>query len=95
MGIIWAWDFFFLFIGPEMQQSERNEEAAAALEYERLRSEGMSLIEIGQQRARDSLKVDSNEDVGGGNYEGKPASARDIEDGNDEEKVATAQHVEG
>lgn len=79
MGIIWARDFSFLFDGPEMQQSERNEEADAAIEDERLRSEG-------QRRARGSLEVDSHEDVGGGQDEENATTARHIEGRNDDER---------
>lgn len=42
----------FVFLGPEMTQSERNEEAAAAFEYERLRAQGVSLAEIGAGRIK-------------------------------------------
>lgn len=49
MGAVWAFIFFFLFWGPEMSQEERDEEAEAALRLKRLRAEGVSLAEIGQQ----------------------------------------------
>ena len=39
-----------MFWGPEMTQSERDEEAAAVFEYERLRAQGVSLAEIGAGR---------------------------------------------
>ncbi len=72
MGAVWAYDLIFLFFGPEMTQNERNEEAAAALEYERLRKEGMSLVEIGMARARGDFKTD------GANGE-KDVKSKDVE----------------
>lgn len=56
MGTIWAYDFFWLFLGPEMTQEERNEEADDAIQYERLKKEGMSLTQIGSARARGEFK---------------------------------------
>ena len=56
MGTIWAYDFFFLFFGPEMTQEERDEEAEATKHYERLKKEGMSLTQIGNARARGEFK---------------------------------------
>lgn len=50
MGAVWAYMVFFLFLGPEMTQAERDEEADAALRLERLRREGVSLADIGRQR---------------------------------------------
>lgn len=50
LGAVWAFVLFFLFWGPEMSQEERDEEAEAALRLERLRAEGVSLAEIGQQQ---------------------------------------------
>ena len=51
MGAVWAYMFFFLILGPEMSQEERDEEAEAAAELERLRLEGVSLIHIGEKNA--------------------------------------------
>ena len=56
MGAVWAYDFFWLFMGPEMTQAERNEEAEDTERYERLKKEGMSLTEIGSARARGEFK---------------------------------------
>lgn len=50
MGAVWVFMLFFLFWGPEMSQEERDEQAEAALSFERLRAEGVSLAEIGQQQ---------------------------------------------
>ncbi|OKO97508.1 Carboxylic acid transporter protein -like protein [Penicillium subrubescens] len=50
MGAVWAFMLFFLFWGPEMSQEERDEEAEDSMRLERLRAEGVSLAEIGQQR---------------------------------------------
>lgn len=64
MGAVWAYIFFFLILGPEMSQEERDEEAEAASELERLRLEGVSLTQIGEKKAtkveeehRDSKEV--------------------------------------
>merc|ERR1712014_574735 len=51
-GAVWAYILFFLFVGPEMAQEERNEEAEQAKEYERMRDQGISLREIGIARAK-------------------------------------------
>jgi len=52
MGAVWAYMLFFLFLGPEMTQEERDEMSEEAKEFEDLRRQGMSLTEIGRQRAR-------------------------------------------
>lgn len=52
LGAVWAYILFFTFLGPEMTQEERNEEAAATQEFEDLRAQGVSLQEIGANRAR-------------------------------------------
>jgi SHS family lactate transporter-like MFS transporter len=56
MCAVWAYDLLFLFFGPEMQQSEREEEAEHAMMNERMRKEGVSLAEIGMARARGDEK---------------------------------------
>ncbi|KFZ08157.1 hypothetical protein V501_06095 [Pseudogymnoascus sp. VKM F-4519 (FW-2642)] len=56
MGAVWAYDAFVLFIGPEMSQAEREEEAEASLEFERLRQGGMSLAEVGARRGNGKLE---------------------------------------
>lgn len=58
MGAVWAYDAFVLFIGPEMSQEEREEEAEASLEFERLRREGMSLAEVGARRGNGKLEME-------------------------------------
>ena len=52
MGAAWAFIMFFVFWGPEMSLDEREEEAALARQYEEMRSQGLSLDEIGARRAR-------------------------------------------
>ena len=42
----------FVFLGPEMTQSERDEEATVVLEYEHMRAQGVSLQEIGAGRVK-------------------------------------------
>lgn len=54
MGAVWAYMLFFLLLGPEMSQEERQEQAEAALYLERLRLEGVSLTQIGEKRAANS-----------------------------------------
>lgn len=52
LGAVWAYILLFTFVGPEMSQGERDEEAEAVLEYERMRAQGVSLAEIGAGRAK-------------------------------------------
>jgi SHS family lactate transporter-like MFS transporter len=52
MGAAWAFILFFVFWGPEMSQDEREEEAAMVRQYEEMRSQGLSLDEIGARRAK-------------------------------------------
>lgn len=52
MGAVWAYILFFVFLGPEMTQEEREEEAALAKQYEEMRTQGVSLQEIGAGRAK-------------------------------------------
>lgn len=42
----------FVFLGPEMTERERMEYAESADELEMMRKQGVSLREIGEQRAR-------------------------------------------
>ncbi|KAI6871853.1 hypothetical protein D0864_09907 [Hortaea werneckii] len=66
LGAVWAYILFFTFLGPEMTQEERNEEAAATQEFEDLRAQGVSLQEIGANRARmegKSEKMDLADEV--------------------------------
>ena len=49
---MWAYILFWQFWGPEMTQAERDEEAAAVFEYERLRAQGVSLAEIGAGKVK-------------------------------------------
>jgi SHS family lactate transporter-like MFS transporter len=51
-GAVWAYQLLFVFLGPEMTESERMEYAETADELEVLRKQGVSLREIGEQRAR-------------------------------------------
>ena len=78
-----------------MQQSERDEEAEAVLHFERLKGEGMSLEEIGRDRARDEVGWK-------GDDEGRAKRVSDVEAPNDylepqttiESKEVEAEHVE-
>jgi len=51
MGAVWAYVLFWLLLGPEMTQEEREEQRVEAQEYERERMSGRSLKEIGARRA--------------------------------------------
>ncbi|KAJ5197890.1 uncharacterized protein N7498_007007 [Penicillium cinerascens] len=62
MGAVWAFLLFFLFWGPEMSQEERDEEAEAAKNLERLRVEGVSLADIGQQQFKGKEMEDRDEE---------------------------------
>lgn len=63
MGAVWAYDVVLLFFGPEMSQEERDEEALAAIQFETLRKEGMSLAEVGVARAGNEFKMNKIETV--------------------------------
>ncbi|KAG8162916.1 hypothetical protein KVR01_007394 [Diaporthe batatas] len=52
MGIVWVIDLVLLFLGPEMSEQERQEYAASANESERLRKSGVSLADIGAEKAK-------------------------------------------
>ncbi|KAK5109127.1 hypothetical protein LTR62_007489 [Meristemomyces frigidus] len=61
-GAVWIYILIFVFLGPEMSQEERNEEAAKTTEFEELRAQGVSLAEIGAGRAkRDGLQLQERE----------------------------------
>ena len=51
-GAVWAYILLFVFLGPEMTQDERDEEAALTLEFEEMRAQGVSLLDIGAGRAK-------------------------------------------
>ncbi|KAK4542483.1 hypothetical protein LTR36_006735 [Oleoguttula mirabilis] len=61
LGAVWAYILLFVFLGPEMTQEERNEEAIVAQEFEEMRARGVSLTEIGTGRARVDEKVEKME----------------------------------
>lgn len=62
MGAVWAFIFFFVFWGPEMSQEERDEEAEASYELERLRLEGVSLTQIGEKNATKRIEREGVDD---------------------------------
>ncbi|KAJ5335297.1 hypothetical protein N7452_007700 [Penicillium brevicompactum] len=64
MGAVWAFILFFLFLGPEMSQEERDEEAEAALQLESLRKQGVSLAEIGQHQIKKEASTEKEEEQG-------------------------------
>lgn len=76
MGAVWVFDVVVLFIGPEMSQEERDEEAAAGLQLEKLTKGGMSLSEVGEasgalkeERELEAQRLKSN--VSGKEMEGE------------------------
>lgn len=79
-----------------MKQWERNEEAETAMEYERLRREGWSLIEIGEQRARDKFEGKGVEDGTGEEVREVRIGDEEVVGGSEEEKrkSGTAEHLE-
>ncbi|TKA25313.1 hypothetical protein B0A50_06217 [Salinomyces thailandicus] len=81
LGAVWVYILLFVFLGPEMTQEERHEEAAATREFEELRAQGVSLQEIGMQRAR---------------MEGKEGMEKEfVEDVGEDMEKATMKHAEG
>ncbi|GAW25351.1 putative MFS SHS lactate transporter [Rosellinia necatrix] len=52
MAAVWVYMLIFLLLGPEMTQEERAEYGAAANHIEKMRKEGISLAEIGANRAK-------------------------------------------
>lgn len=52
MGSVWAYQFFWLFWGPEMTEDERAENAEEGALLEKMRSEGVSLKDIGASRVK-------------------------------------------
>jgi SHS family lactate transporter-like MFS transporter len=65
MGAVWAYMLLFLILGPEMTQEERAEMAAEAKEFEDLRRQGVSLRQIGEDRAK-AATVERIEDIRAG-----------------------------
>lgn len=64
MGAVWVYDFVFLFLGPEMSEEERAAVAVEANESERLRKAGVSLAEIGAEKAKMGLEATVSHDEG-------------------------------
>ncbi|KAI1147801.1 carboxylic acid transporter [Nemania diffusa] len=76
MAAVWIYMLIFLFLGPEMSQEERDQYAASANEIERMRKEGISLAEIGAERAK--LGALGDESPGNTDFE-KPTDVEHIE----------------
>lgn len=57
MGAVWAYMFFWLFLGPEISEEERQELAEEAALLERMRLDGASLAEIGASRVTSRVKT--------------------------------------
>jgi MFS transporter, SHS family, lactate transporter len=76
MGAIWAGQIFFLFLGPEMSEEERAEYAASADDLENLRKQGVSLKDIGIQRAKTNQEGEDSQDTSG---QEKPVDIEHVE----------------
>ncbi|KAK5016112.1 hypothetical protein LTR60_002561, partial [Cryomyces antarcticus] len=83
MGAVWVYLLLFLFLGPEMSQQEREVEAEAAMQFERLRAQGVSLAEIGASRAKGQDLAELEMEFGHRNAKG------------DHEKGLVVERVEG
>ena len=62
MGSVWAYQFFFVFLGPEMTEWERVEFAEHADDLERLRKSGMNMREIGEERVNAQMRKTESHD---------------------------------
>ncbi|KAH9884840.1 carboxylic acid transporter [Xylariomycetidae sp. FL2044] len=78
MGAVWVYVLLFLFLGPEMSEEERAEYSTSANHLEALRKQGVSLTDIGVQRAKEAVQ----------NEEGA------LEDSAFKEKPSDVEHVE-
>ncbi|KAI1843746.1 hypothetical protein JX266_010005 [Neoarthrinium moseri] len=77
MGAVWVYMLLFLFLGPEMSEAERAEYGAAADHIETLRKEGVSLADIGAQRAKTAADMAEEPEVV--TREKKPVDVEHIE----------------
>lgn len=55
MGAVWAYMLFWLLLGPEMSQAEREEQRLEAMAWEQERASGRSLREMGVRRAKGEM----------------------------------------
>lgn len=62
LGVVWVFMAIVTFLGPEMSEEERAECSASADYLEKLRKDGVSLADIGAQRAKATVEI--IEDVG-------------------------------
>ncbi|GAW20830.1 hypothetical protein ANO14919_103410 [Xylariales sp. No.14919] len=79
MAASWAYVFIFLFFGPEMSQEEREEHGAEVDQIERLRKEGVSLAEIGAERAERAKRAGLGDESTRSIYLEKPTDIERIE----------------
>ena len=63
MGGVFAYQFFFIFWGPEMTESERMELQEEAESLEQMRASGVSLREIGENRVKVEMGKGIQSDV--------------------------------
>ncbi|KAF2115634.1 sugar transporter family protein [Lophiotrema nucula] len=82
MGAVWAYMLFFLLLGPEMKQEEREEQRQEALAWEEERKSGRSLVEMGERRAKDGLEAEKL-----GSPEKRPSVAEERTEKLDQDKA--------
>jgi MFS transporter, SHS family, lactate transporter len=63
MGAVWVYMLIFVFFRPEMSEEERAEYSAATDHIEKLRKDGVSLAEIGAQRAKSAAQGSQDEEA--------------------------------
>ncbi|KAK2794205.1 hypothetical protein FQN51_000906 [Onygenales sp. PD_10] len=80
MGAVWAYMFILLFLGPEMSQEEREEEAEQSMQMYRLQSQGLSPEQIGEERANLVLK--------------QTEESREVDQGTGNEEKSEVEHVQ-
>ncbi|KAL9619215.1 MAG: hypothetical protein Q9160_006150 [Pyrenula sp. 1 TL-2023] len=78
MGGVWAYQLFFLFLGPEMSEEERMEFSRESEQLERMRKEGIAVAEYGKERVRLERKALDAED--GGAKEAEKVDVEQVED---------------
>lgn len=57
LGVVWVFMAIVTFLGPEMSEEERAECSASADYLEKLRKNGVSLADIGAQRAKAAVEI--------------------------------------
>ncbi|KAI0806569.1 carboxylic acid transporter [Xylaria sp. FL0064] len=76
MAAVWVYILIFLFLGPEMTQEERADYGAEADHIEKMRKEGVSLADIGANRAKLAVLGDESPNL---NHSEKPTDIEHVE----------------